>query len=105
MNGFFICQRSLRLMLIPFIMLFAAQTIFGRSTEEPGGTVKGNVATTDNMPAAGVTVTIKNLNRNAITDEQGDFIFHHIKGGSYEIEISVIGYQTIRRTLVVENDR
>ena len=73
--------------------------------EEPGGIVKGKVATTDNMPAAGVTVTIKNLNRNAITDEQGDFIFHHVKAGSYEIEISVIGYQTIRRSLVVENDR
>ncbi len=105
MKGFFICQRSLRLMLIPFIMLFTGQSIFGWSTGEPGGTVKGKVATADNMPAAGVTVTIKNLNRNAITNEQGDFVFHHINAGSYEIEISVIGYQTIRRGLVVENDR
>jgi iron complex outermembrane receptor protein len=86
------------------IIIIAAQMAFAGPIEESGGTVKGRVATVDNQPAAGVTVTIINVNRNSITDENGNFIFHHIKAGSYEMEISVVGYETIRRGLVVENN-
>ncbi|MDP4211861.1 MAG: TonB-dependent receptor [Bacteroidota bacterium] len=97
------CQGFLRVILMSLILISAGQTVFGRDADEAGGTVKGRVATTDNMPAAGVTITIHSINRNTITNEEGDFVFHHIRAGNYEVEISVIGYETVRQSLVVEN--
>src|SRR6185437_12699640 len=103
MRGNFLCQGFLRFILMSLMLISAGQTVFGRDADEAGGTVQGRVATTDNMPAAGVTITIKSINRNTITNEQGDFVFLRIRAGNYEVEISVIGYETVRQSLVVEN--
>jgi iron complex outermembrane receptor protein len=59
------------------------------------GSIRGHLLTTDNKPATDVSVTIKEINRLSITDEQGNFIFKNIKPGTYTLSISMVGLQSI----------
>jgi iron complex outermembrane receptor protein len=58
-----------------------------------GGSIEGKIITTDNQPAAFVTVSLKEINRFTITDDKGNFILKNIKPGLYTIQVSMAGLQ------------
>jgi iron complex outermembrane recepter protein len=66
------------------------------------GVVKGYVQTTDNQPADHVTITIKELNRNTVTNENGTFILKHIKPGQYTLLVSMAGLQSKEQVITVK---
>lgn len=68
------------------------------------GSLLGKVTTAEGRPAADVTVLIKNTNKGTITDENGHFEFRKMPAGSYEIEISLIGYETLNQAFSIEKD-
>lgn len=84
----------------PFATAMAAET-----GEESGGRIAGNVITADGKPAADVTVRIEGLTKSTLTDEDGNFTFLHLSPGTYPIEISLVGYETIHRTVTVINNK
>src|SRR4051812_12396705 len=49
------------------------------------GIVQGSIQTTDNQPAAYVTVTLKGFNRSTFTNENGTYILKNIKPGQYTL--------------------
>ena len=63
------------------------------------------MTTSDNRPAASATVSIKKTLKTSLTDEDGNFIFHHMQPGTYEIEVSYVGYETTNTSVTVENDK
>jgi iron complex outermembrane receptor protein len=65
------------------------------------GTIKGHLLTTDNKPATEVTVTIKAINRYAITNENGNFVLKNVKVGNYIISIFMVGLQQIDKEVTV----
>lgn len=69
-------------------------------TEKPG-TIRGQVFTSDGNPAASVSVRLANKSKGAVTDEKGFFSFNRVPEGKYELEISLIGYETVRETVLV----
>ncbi len=73
--------------------------------ELPAGMVTGQVKTTDNQPAAHVTVFLKELNRTVITDNAGYFSIKNIKEGVYTLEISMIGLKTQQRIVELKKDQ
>ncbi len=73
--------------------------------ELPAGMVTGQVKTTDNLPAAHVTVFLKELNRIVITDNAGYFSIKNIKEGVYTLEISMIGLKTQQRIVELKKDQ
>jgi len=73
--------------------------------EESGGSIRGTVTTNDGKPAGDVTISIVGKDKSALTDGEGHFTFRHLAPGQYEIEISLVGYETIRRQLTVENEK
>ncbi|HEX6914093.1 MAG TPA: TonB-dependent receptor [Chitinophagaceae bacterium] len=73
--------------------------------ELPTGIVTGQVKTNDGQPAANVTVFLKELNRAAITDDNGYFAIRNLKEGVYTVEISMIGLKTQQRTVEVKKDQ
>src|SRR5678810_1149948 len=73
--------------------------------ETPFGSVTGNVTTTDNKPAAFVSVVLKGTNKYSITDENGDFILKNIKEGLYTLEISTVGLKPIEKPVEVKKDQ
>src|SRR5687768_4449589 len=63
--------------------------------DPPAGAIKGRITTADNRPAMDVTVQVKSLRRAVLTAENGQFIIRNLAAGSYELEISLVGHQSI----------
>jgi iron complex outermembrane receptor protein len=74
----------------------------GESGDESGGSIVGKVLTAEGEPAADVTVTIAKLKKAAVTDDEGLFRFNHLAPGPYDIEISLVGYESVSQKVQVE---
>lgn len=68
------------------------------------GIVKGVITTSDNKPAASVSVELKDINRAVITNEDGGFLLRNVPLGEHTIQVSLIGYETITKTVSVEKN-
>ena len=102
-----ICDRSFLFKWV-FFVVFAFSggvSLAQAAANEEGGGIKGSVTTSDGKPASDVTVSIKSARKNVLTDDNGHFSFKRLAPGNYEIEISLVGYETTRRSIVVENDK
>jgi iron complex outermembrane receptor protein len=73
--------------------------------EQPTGIISGQILTTDNQPAAYVTVTLKGTNRTTMTDEKGHFILRNVKEGVHTIAVSMVGLEAQVKTLEVRKDQ
>lgn len=73
--------------------------------ELPLGAIAGLVTTIDNKPAGFVTIAVKEINRFAVTDENGQFIIRNVKEGHYIIEVSMVGLKSIEKTIDVRKDQ
>ena len=72
--------------------------------EIPAGSISGKVKTTDGQPAAYVTVVVRELNKTALTDENGFFSFKNLTEGRYILEISMVGLQPQQQSVEVKKD-
>jgi iron complex outermembrane recepter protein len=78
--------------------------------EEPGllndeaeaGSIQGKITTTDNQPAAYVTVGLKEINRFTSTNEQGFFLIKNVKPGNYTLLVSMTGLQPQEKQVSVK---
>jgi iron complex outermembrane receptor protein len=73
--------------------------------EAPTGTIKGRVTTSDKQPAAFVSVVVIGTGRSVISDEEGFFTISKVPAGAQELEVTLIGYETLRQKLVVEENK
>lgn len=66
------------------------------------GTLKGTVTNKDRKPVQFANIAIKDLHTGATADQQGLFNIKNITPGSYDIKISMVGYQPVmlRKTIV-----
>jgi iron complex outermembrane receptor protein len=66
------------------------------------GVVQGSIQTTDNQPAAYVTVTLKGVNRSTFTNENGTYTLKHIKPGQYTLLVTMAGLETKEQTVTIK---
>lgn len=66
------------------------------------GALQGRVLTIDNQPAENVTVTLKELNRNTLTNQQGVYSIKHIKPGQYTLVVTMAGLQSREQSVTVK---
>ncbi|WEK37043.1 MAG: TonB-dependent receptor [Candidatus Pseudobacter hemicellulosilyticus] len=59
------------------------------------GSIKGKVTTSDQKPAAYVSILIREIKRTLVTDEEGNFQASRIPAGTYQLEISLTGHETL----------
>lgn len=76
-----------------------------RYTETDHGIIRGKVTTSDNQPAVAVTVVLKGTSRYTLTGEDGSFVLHQVIPGTYQLEVSLIGYQPLTQTVSVEKGK
>lgn len=88
-----------------FLVFLISLAVSGYSTEEYNGRIKGKVITSDGQPAAWVTVQIKNSGIITITDEEGYFLFQHVKPGKHVLIISFTGFQAQEQQVQVDDNR
>ncbi len=68
------------------------------------GTLKGKIVTTDSKPAAYVNVQLNNTRLVTISDEMGTYEFKNIPAGNYQLTVSLVGLQTITKSVAVNNN-
>ncbi|WP_160290248.1 TonB-dependent siderophore receptor [Flavihumibacter solisilvae] len=90
-----------KLLLLFGMCIYYWSQLFAQ-TEEDGGIIKGVITTSDNKPAASVTVQIKELRRSTITDDNGGFIFKNARAGKHTIEVTSIGFARIEKAVTIE---
>ncbi|MFT3701268.1 MAG: TonB-dependent receptor [Agriterribacter sp.] len=71
------------------------------SYAQPSASINGTVTTSDNKPAASVTVHIKGSPKTTVTDDKGNFRFKNIIPATYTLEISLIGYADVDQSVTV----
>lgn len=87
------------------VFLFTALFLFvagARANDEVKGSIEGTITTNDNKPAAAVTILLKGTSRAALSDEGGNFVIRGIEPGSYMLQVSLVGYQTLEQSVQIE---
>jgi iron complex outermembrane recepter protein len=64
-------------------------------------TVIGVVRDTAGAPLSNVQVVVSGLNRSALTDERGEFVFKGLPTGSYHLDLVRIGYASAHQVITV----
>jgi iron complex outermembrane receptor protein len=106
-------QAIMKQMYNTLVLLFTVLTCIVGSTSKAVastdidklGAIKGSVVTNDNKPAVDVTVVIKGTTQGTVTNEYGRFEFSKLKTGNYTLEISLVGYETIAQSVLVEDGK
>jgi iron complex outermembrane receptor protein len=69
------------------------------------GKITGLKRSSDSQPVQGVTITIKELNKNTSSDEDGNYIFKNIKPGNYTLKATYVGTIGAEKKVAVEADK
>jgi len=70
---------------------------------QTSGSIKGKITTSDNKPAEGVSVIIKNTGKNAVADNTGAFEIKSLTPGTYTLQLSLIGYKDVEQDVTVKS--
>ncbi|WP_143092908.1 carboxypeptidase-like regulatory domain-containing protein, partial [Arsenicibacter rosenii] len=57
------------------------------------------------QPLAGVVVQLSGTGKASVTNELGRFRFMHLPPATYRIEVSHVGFQTVRQQITVDDDQ
>lgn len=75
------------------------------NTTEDGGIIQGKIITSDGSPAAHVTVVLKEIAKGVTTNESGEFRFKNVPYGKYQLEVSLVGFETITKEVEIVNNK
>ena len=84
----------MRLVFI-FLVLTASYAVWGQGTDVLSGTIRD----TNVRPIPGATVRLLNTNLGAATNEAGEFVISDLVKAKYTVEISAVGYASIKREI------
>lgn len=89
-----------------FALLFCATTsLWAGIIEGSYGHIKGKITTSDQKPAEGVTILIRNANRNTVADNEGFFEIRNIQPGKYMLTISLVGFKDQEEEIIIEKNQ
>ncbi len=91
------CVRFLSRLTFLAVLLFSQVLVYGQS-------IKGKVTSSKDEPLSGVNVHLLNTNLGTATDEQGNFELKDVNPGSYQIQVSTIGFATVEQTIEVTQE-
>lgn len=89
------------------LLLIVCFTLFyGTITAQEIGVVSGKVTESEEgFSLPGATIKLNTGNRYTVSDQNGEFEFLNVPVGTYEIEITYIGYQKQKQTVTVESKK
>lgn len=83
--------------LLTIVAFFSLLTINSQNT----ATLKGTVKTAQGEPIMGANISIKNSNKGTTSDIDGKYELKLSEGKSIIVEVSFLGYNTIKKEMVV----
>jgi TonB-dependent receptor len=88
------------------ILLFlTAFLIFGSASFAQKGLITGTIMDAQKLSLPGATLKITPGNQYTISDVRGKFEFLNVQPGNYQLEATYMGYQKLKREIVVENGK
>lgn len=87
---------------IPILSLILCLTFFSAVAQY--GTIKGKVINNDQLPLEKVTISIPKLKLGTITNASGLYQLNAVPAGSWQVQISLIGYQSQKVVLKITAD-
>src|SRR5688500_8733198 len=94
-----------RTIVLIFTMLIFSFSASAERFNEVLTAIRGKVLTADGSTAADVSVQIRDLKRGTMTDQKGEFIFRKVQPGTYTLQVSLVGYETVEKEVTVESDK
>ncbi|MCW3465348.1 TonB-dependent receptor [Chitinophaga nivalis] len=91
------------LMMILSFFFLLPYTLF--AADEQNGVIKGKLVTTDGKAAADVVVLLKETNETTVSDADGTFVFEQVKPGTYQLEVTLMGYNTVTEQVTVQTGK
>lgn len=90
----------IRKLFVSILFFFVALTAYTQSYS-----IRGRVCEErKNTPITGAVLRLGEDYLWTMTDAQGGFVFENVQAGQYEIEISCLGYVTIKKPLTLQQD-
>ncbi len=86
------------------LMLFISIP-FSWAQQAADGSIDGIILLTDGTPGAFATIQIKELKKGIVADGSGHFILYNLTPGKHELVISMMGYDPVRQSTLVENGK
>ena len=65
------------------------------------GVLKGRVIDDQNLSLPGANIILKGTSTGTVTNQQGDFSILNLKAGSYEVEVSYLGYAAMTKSIEI----
>ncbi|MCF0050634.1 TonB-dependent receptor [Dyadobacter sp. LJ53] len=81
------------------ILMAALQPILAQ--QSTNSTVRGKVMTSDNQPAFGVSISIRNTGQGAVTNVDGAYQIKNVRNGNYTVIASAVGLKPSEHDLIV----
>lgn len=94
-----------KLYTIFMILILLSGIVMANDGVEKNGSIRGHVQSSDGKPAAFVSVSINNTDKNTMTDEEGNFRLGGIKAGTYILHVSHVGLATEEQRIVVADGK
>ena len=64
--------------------------------------ISGEVKNEEGVPIEGATVSLKDKNKGAVTNENGHYLIESLEKGTYEIRVQIFGYDAQSKTINLE---
>lgn len=93
------------LLLFQLLGTHATANGIGDENDKKNGNIKGKVRTSDDKPAASVTVYVQGIKKATLTEEDGSFSINNVKPGTYTLDVSLVGYETTSVPVTVEESK
>ena len=90
--------------LTAILLLASALQVSANWLPPPNQTISGIVKDTNNNPVEGANVAIKKLSIGTTTNKQGRFELKNVPPGTYELEVSFVGFKAVQKTITVGNE-
>ena len=84
--------------LFLLVIIFIGFTSFA---QQNFGKIKGKITTSDGELAVGVNIILKNSKYGTVSNGSGVFEFNRIKPSTYTLQVSLTGYETLEKEVVV----
>ena len=92
------CQSMLKRAIFGLVWIFLTIQVTGQHS------VSGRIVNSDGGPLQGANIIISELNKGAITLEDGTFSIKKVKEGAYTLLVSFVGYETFLAEISVYDD-
>ncbi len=79
-----------------FLSLFMGLTLYTNAQNK----LTGVISDADNKPIFGANISIPEIHKETISDENGNYVFTNLPNGNYKVVVSFIGYATQTTTII-----